>query len=259
VHLQPIDAGAYTVYIRPVNARLLIRRIVILGGLFLAGVLVFNYIVMPSLVHQRGAVIVPDLRNASEAEATQSLSRLGLSMRIERSEYDTQVPAGFIVSQSPRASDSLKPGRSVAVVVSLGTRVRLVPEIRGMTLRQSRSVLEHSGLEVGRVARVLHTGDGRERVVATRPPVGDEVREGESIDMVISAPGAANTYLMPDLSAQDLFFVREHLEGLGFRIASVRYEPREGVFPNTIIDQRPRAGDRIREGESIELVASSSR
>jgi beta-lactam-binding protein with PASTA domain len=109
------------------------------------------------------------------------------------------------------------------------------------------------------VAKVLHAGEAREHVVATRPPVGDEVREGEAVDVVVSAPGAARAYLMPDLTAGDLFFVRERLERLGFRVASVRYETREGVYPNTIVDQRPRAGARIREGESIELVASSSR
>jgi beta-lactam-binding protein with PASTA domain len=75
----------------------------------------------------------------------------------------------------------------------------------------------------------------------------------------VSVVGAAPSYLMPDLTAQDLFFARERLERSGFRVGSVRYEAREGVFPNTVIDQRPRPGMRIREGESIELVASSSR
>ena len=257
--LRPIDADARRVYIGRVSARAILQRVVVLAGLFLAGVLVFNYLVMPMLVRQRSVVIVPDLRNASQAEAGQTLSRLGLTLRVDRSDYDPQVPAGFIVSQSPRANENLKPGRSVAVVVSLGTRTRLIPEIRGMTLRQTRSVLEQSGLEVGRVARVQHTGDARERVVATRPPVGDEAHEGEAVDVVISAPGAATTYLMPDLSTQDVFFVRSRLERLGFRIAAVRYEARDGVFPNTIIGQKPLAGERIREGESIELVASSSR
>jgi len=173
--------------------------------------------------------------------------------------YDAQVPAGFILAQNPEANENLKPGRSVVVVVSLGTRVRMVPDVRGMTLRQARNHLQTDGLDVGRTARVLHAGDAREHVLATSPPVGDELHEGESVDLVVSAPGGATVYLMPDLTAQDLFFVREKLERRGFRVASVRYEDREGVYPNTIIDQRPRSGERIREGESIELVASSSR
>lgn len=241
------------------DARRVLVRTSILIGLFLAGIIVFNYIIMPMLVGQRTAVIVPDLKNASEAEAKQNLSRLGLSIRVDRSDYDSQVPAGFILSQTPKASETLKPGRSVAVVVSLGTRTRIVPELRGMTSRQGRHVLQVEGLDVGRMARVQHHGDARERVIATSPPVGDELHEGESVDIVVSTPGAATLFLMPDLSGQDLFFVRDRLEKSGFRVATVRYEDREGVFPNTIVDQRPRAGERIREGESIELVASSSR
>ncbi|HEX6791329.1 MAG TPA: PASTA domain-containing protein [Candidatus Krumholzibacteria bacterium] len=241
------------------NFRRVGERILIVVGLFLLGIFAFNYLLMPMLVHQRGAVIVPDLRNSSEAEARKTLSGLGLAMRVERSDYDSQVPVGFILSQRPDANENLKPGRSVEVVVSLGTRIRMVPDIRGMTSRQARNHLETDGLEVGRAARVLHSDNGRERVIATSPPVGDEVHEGEKVDFVVSAPGGAPVYIMPDLTSQDLFFVREKLEKRGFRVASVRYEDRDGVYPNTIIDQRPRAGERIREGESIDLVASGSR
>jgi serine/threonine-protein kinase len=247
------------VYIERVKIGRLLRGVIVTAGLFFAGVIVFNYVIMPRLVHQRGSVIVPDLRNTSEKEAAQTLSRLGLVLRVARTEHDPQVPAGFVVSQRPPANESLKPGRSVEVVVSLGTRSHPVPEVRGMTSRQSRSVLEHAGLSVGRVAKVLHAGSDRERVVATSPAVGDEVSEGKAVDLVVSAPGAARTFLMPDLSAGDLFVARERLERQGFRVASVRYEARPGVFPNTIIGQRPRPGARIREGESVELVASSSR
>ena len=241
------------------GARRFLKRLAVLAGLFFAGILLFNKVLMPALVKQGSVVIVPDLRNISEAEAKSTLSRLGLQLRVDRSDYDSQAPVGFILSQQPEANESLKPGRSVAVVVSLGTRVRMVPDLRGMSARQARNLLQSEGLDVGRVAGVLHTGDNRERVVATSPPVGDEVHEGELVDIVVSAPGGANVFLMPDLTSQDLFFVREKLEKLGFRISSVRYEDREGVYPNTIIDQSPAPGEQIREGESIELVASSSR
>ena len=125
------------VYIRFVNARRVLVRTFVLAGLFVAGIVLFNSVLMPMLVGQRSVVIVPDLRNSSEAEAKDTLARLGLLLRVERSDYDTQVPAGFILSQSPQANENLKPGRSVVVVVSLGTRVRMVPDLRGMTQRQA--------------------------------------------------------------------------------------------------------------------------
>ncbi|HEU4364045.1 MAG TPA: hypothetical protein VFT13_01135, partial [Candidatus Krumholzibacteria bacterium] len=74
------------------NARRVLTRLIILGALFTAGILVFNFVVMPMLVHQSGAVIVPDLRNSSEAQATQALSRLGLKLSVGRSEHNSQIP-----------------------------------------------------------------------------------------------------------------------------------------------------------------------
>lgn len=241
------------------DARRTLKRLAILAGLFFAGIFMFNKVLMPALVKQGAVIIVPDLRNSSEKEARDALGKLGLAMRVERSDYDTQVPVGFVVSQQPEANENLKPGRSVGVVLSLGTRVRMVPDLRGMSARQARNLLQTNGLDVGRVARVQHIGDAREHVVATSPPVGDEVHEGEKVDIVISVPGGANVFLMPDLTQQDLFFVRQKLEKMGFRVASVRYEDRDGVYPNTVVDQTPEPGEQIREGESIELVASSSK
>jgi eukaryotic-like serine/threonine-protein kinase len=242
-----------------VDARRVLKRLAFLAGLFFAGIFLFNKVLMPALVRQGSVVIVPDLRNSSEKEARENLGKLGLAMRVERSDYDTQVPVGFVLSQQPAANENLKPGRSVEVVLSLGTRVRMVPDLRGMTQRQARNLLQSEGLDVGRVARVQHIGDAREHVVATSPQLGDELHEGEQVDIVISVPGGANVFIMPDLTQQDLFFVREKLEKMGFRVASVRYEDKDGVYPNTIIDQSPEPGEQIREGESIELVASSSR
>ncbi len=240
------------------NARVLLKRALILVGLFAAGVLAFNFIAMPMLVHQRGAVIVPDLRNSSEAQATQSLRRLGLHVKVGRSETDPQVPEGFVVSQSPRANESLKEGRTVTIVTSLGPRTERVPDVTKQTLRQARGVIEHAGLTIGRVSRVKRGREQRDAVLAMNPPAGEELREGETVDLVVAVAGGGATYLMPDLRNQDLFFVRDRLEKLGVRVSSVRYEAQAGVFPNTIIDQRPKPGARIREGESIELVASAS-
>ena len=146
------------------------------------------------------------------------------------------------------------------VVVSLGTRTRMVPDVNGMTLRQARNRLQTDGLDVGRMARVLHAG----RRARTRDRI-QSARGRRSARGRIRSTWSCRRRAAPPCSscrtftAQDLFFVREKLERRGFRVASVRYEDREGVYPNTIIDQRPRAGERIREGESIELVASSSR
>jgi beta-lactam-binding protein with PASTA domain len=229
-----------------------------LAGIFVLGVLLFNFVIMPMLIHQRDTVIVPDLRNTSEAQARNELGKLGLNMRVQRSENHAEIPEGFVIEQRPPANESIKEGRTVEVVLSLGARTEVVPELKGMSLRQGRILLTRHNLRVGHVARVHTVGGARETVLATTPSAGKELVEGSVVDMVVAVGGQKQRYLMPDLTGGDLLFVREKLRSMGFRIGGVRYETRRDVYPNTIIDQAPRAGSLIKEGDSIELVAASS-
>lgn len=232
--------------------------VVSLAGIFFLGVLLFNYLIMPMLIHQRGSVIVPDLRNMSEAQATRELQRCSLNIRVSREEHNPEIPDGYVISQMPRANESIKEDRTVEVVLSLGARTEVVPELRGMSLRQGRILLGRHNLRVGRVARVHTFGDARETVLATTPSVGEELVENSVVDIVVAVGGQKREYLMPDLTGQDMLFIRERLRDMGFRISGVRYETRQDVFPNTIIGQSPRPGTLIRQGDSIELVAAST-
>ena len=227
-------------------------------GVFVLGAALMNFVVMPLLIHQRGTVIVPDVRQMSEKQAEKFLSRTSLKMELERRDHHPDVPEGFIISQRPRANDTIKEGRTVAVVVSLGARTLTVPDIKGQSLRQGELSLSGGRLRAGRVARVLEESDVRERVVSCSPSPGAAVVEGTAVDILVGIGGKPKRYLMPDLAGQDLLFVKEILEKRGFRVSGVRYESRKDVYPNTVVDQTPRPGAMIREGDSIELVAAGS-
>jgi beta-lactam-binding protein with PASTA domain len=227
-------------------------------GIFLLGFVLFNYFLMPLFIHQHNTVRVPDLRALSEKHAVKELSDLSLDYSIARREHNEEVPDGFVISQSPRADESVKEGRTVLLVMSLGAKMQRVPDIGGLSLRQSRIVLARNQFKIGRVSKMIQVGDTREMVIATAPGPGIELMEGETVDILVSVGGRKPSYLMPDFSGQDLLFIRDKLEQMGFRVASVRYEYRDDVYPNTIIDQSPRSGIQIREGDSIELVAATT-
>ena len=144
------------------------------------------------------------------------------------------------------------------MAVSLGPRTQRVPDLKDMTLRQGRLLLTRQKLQTGRIARVVREGGMREEILACSPGPGSEVTEGAEVNLLVSVGGRPKRYLMPDLEGQDLLFIREKLENSGFRVNNVRYEPRRDTFPNTIIDQSPKPGVMIREGDSIELVAAGS-
>lgn len=227
-------------------------------GVFVLGAAIMNFVVMPLFIHQRGAVVVPDVRRMSEQQANQTLGRASLNMHVERRDHDPEVPAGFVVTQRPRPDETVKEGRTVSVVVSEGARSIRVPDIKGQSLRQGELTLGAQRLRAGRVSRVLEEAGERERILACSPAPGSEVIENAAVDILVGVGGRPLQYMMPDLSGRDLLFVKDRLEKRGFRVTHVRYESKKGVYPNTIIDQSPKAGVLIREGDSIELVAAGS-
>jgi eukaryotic-like serine/threonine-protein kinase len=232
--------------------------VVSLAAVFFLGVLLFNFVLMPMLIHQRGAVIVPDLHSLSEAQADRQLSQLSLNIRIVRSEYHPEIPKGYVISQTPRANESIKEGRTVEVVISQGARTQIVPDLKGLSLRQGRIMLRRNNLRIGQIARIHTVGEARETVLATTPGAGEELVEGSPVDIAVAVGGQKQRYLMPDLAGRDLLFIREKLRNMGFRVSGVRYENHPDIFPNTIVGQSPVPGSMIREGDSIELVAASS-
>jgi serine/threonine-protein kinase len=232
--------------------------LLVILGVFVLGALLMNFVVMPMVIHKRHAVIVPDVRGMSEQQAQRFLERVSLRLDVDRSEYDTEVPEGYVLSQRPRANDSIKQGRNVKVVMSLGPKTQRVPDLKGLSLRQGRLLLNRQKLRTGRVARILHEYDLRETVLACSPQPGKEITEEAVVDLLVSAGGRPKRFIMPDLSGQDLLFIKKKLEYSGFRISTVRYSTQRDVYPNTIIGQVPEPGSMIREGDSIELVAAGS-
>ncbi|MFH1755779.1 MAG: PASTA domain-containing protein [Candidatus Latescibacterota bacterium] len=232
--------------------------LVVCIGAFLLGVLVFNFVFMPLLVHQRNMVLVPELSGMSSTQAEKFTERLSLRFHVDREINSGEVPPGYVISQTPRAGDSIKEGRTVSVVLSVGPKKVAVPDLKGLSLRQSRIVLTRHNLRVGRVSKVLIESDVKETVIASFPSIARELNEGAAVDLVIGAGGRKARYLVPDLIGQDLLFVKDKLLNHGFRVGGIRYEHRPDTYPNTIIGQSPAAGTQIREGDSIELVAAGT-
>lgn len=240
------------------NLRAIGLTLLFTAAAFVVGALAMNFVVMPLLIHQHDNVIVPDVRGMSEQQAVEFFERLQLKVRVDRRQHEADVPDGYVISQRPRPNDTVKQGRTVSITLSLGPKTQRVPDLKGLSLRQGRLLLTRQKLQTGRIARVMREGSSRETVLACSPSPSEEVKEGAEISLLVGVGGRPKRYIMPDLHGQDLLFIKEKLEKSGFRVGSIRYEPRRDVYPNTIIDQTPVPGVMIREGDSIELVAAGT-
>lgn len=230
-----------------------LRTALFLLGLAVAafgtGLAVFNGLIMPQLVHGRGEARVPDLATLSEAQAEQALRTVGLKLSRAGERFDPAVPRGLVLQQDPAPQTVVRTGRRVSVVVSLGEEFSSVPRLFGSSVRAARILIERSGLTVGGITRAPSDEVGEELVAGTDPPAETVLPRATPVSLLVSAGGAIESYVMPELLGRDLGAVRHQLEALGFRVVSPAGTGARGM----VLLQDPAPGTRVDRGTVITL------
>lgn len=235
------------------------RFLLLVGGVvacFSVGLVAFNYLVMPRLIHHNVVVTVPDLRGRTVAEARAEMGRLGLQVVEEKQLPDMVVPPGRIARQSPRADSPIRSGRRITVNVSSGPPTVEVPTVTGLSRRQAEMTLANGSLRSGRLLH-LRRGDATvPTVIYQNPPAGTRALREQPVDLVVAEPAMPPAYCMPDLRGASVLRARGVIEAAGCVAASVTYERRPGMAPSVVVGQEPPPGSRILQGATVELVAS---
>lgn len=215
-----------------------------------------NFLVLPSLVHSNKVVAVPDLRGASPQAAADLLRPLNLDVQVTRTAAHATMGAGLILEQVPAPQAGIRSGRLVKVVVSSGPATTAVPDLVGLSERQAGITLERDSFRRGRIVRMQRPGLGEPQVAGQEPQPGTRLLRDATISLVVADPAPRTQFLMPDLRGRPLPVARQAIDAAGLVLGRVESERRGGAA-NVIIEQRPPAGRRIAQGETVDLVASS--
>ncbi len=228
-----------------------------LGLVFVLGVLTFNFMIMPRLVHRHHEVRVPMLAGQDFADALETADALGLILETVHTDAHPTISVGGILDQAPLSGTMIRQGRRIAVVVSRGPAAGPVPDVLNLSQRQAEATLQRESYRLGNVYRLRDPSVVITDVAWQSPAAGTPLRKGERVDLVLGVPAAAVALLMPDLRGRSLFAVRASVEGAGCLVSQVKYRRENRLAPNTILEQRPAPGARILKGAPIELVAST--
>jgi len=238
-----------------------VRRLQALGAMaglaiaaFVVGLLVFNDIVMPRLVHRVNEQRVPDLANLSFAQAEKALAARGLALTRAGERFDPAVPRGFVLSQDPPAETPLRDVRRVTVVVSLGEEYSSVPELFGESIRTAAYLLSRAGLRIGGITHAPSEAVGDGLIAATDPPAETVLARDTPIALLVSTGGAEESFVMPELLGHEIGGVKRQLEAYGLRVFTPPAAPSIG----TIVFQEPAPGSRITRQTQV-LVQATGR
>lgn len=93
-------------------------------------------------------VTVPNVVGLSLNDATGRLEQTSLRLRIGRREANDRQPEGSVLETFPGAGSTVREDSQIVAVVSAGSKFVDVPDLRGRTVEDAKSLLSKVGLEV---------------------------------------------------------------------------------------------------------------
>ena len=197
-------------------------------------------------------VAVPDLVNmVSEDAAKTALEDIKLSLG-KVTTKDSLQPAGTVISQSPKAGDSVTAQTPIDIVVSTGKVT--VPSLQDLDATAAQALLEKKQLLLGATTK-QDSSKPEGTIIGQSPQAGKSVVSGTRIDIVVSS-GKVTVPDLINLATQNA--ARLALESAHLTLGAVT-ERDSGKSAGTVVGQSLAAGKSAVAGTAVDIVISSGK
>lgn len=169
----------------------------------IAGVLIANYIVMPSMISYGKEIVVPDVTGMAANEARNELEPMGLDLRIVEEKYSDSVDMGYIISQNPLPNARVKFNKSIEVSVSKGIESQVIPSVRNMYAKDAVDLLIKEGFIVNDTVEDFAEEIDKGMVINTDPPSGTIYSKGKPITLILSIGKKENYSVLPKFTGMN--------------------------------------------------------
>ncbi len=217
-----------------------------------------NQIIMPIITRHGSEFSLPNIIGMTIAQAEPVLMEADLPLEVTSEEYHPDKPTGTILSQFPVGGTTVKSGRIIKVVTSLGQKAVAVPDLRGFSIRQARLNLEAAGFTLGDIEWTSTDSLPEKVVVFSYPGSGTMIPYGSQVNLMVNQGPYQRTVFVPRLIGLSLEEARAKLEDKGLMVGLVSNVINENYLPETVLEQSEDAGSELLPGEEVDLVVSST-
>jgi serine/threonine-protein kinase len=218
-------------------------------------VIILDLALLPSLIHNREVVKVPDVVGRDVKDAINLMEDAGLVVAKINELSSDKVPQGYVISQIPRANMEVKKERSVYLTVSKGQETVEAPYLVGMPLRTARVNLTNKGLSVGNVEYVFNDTYGVDTVISQSVSYPNKVSYGSSINLIVSK-GPENLVKVPNFIGSNYDEAVKIINEIGLSVGNISFEKHHTYIENTVINQKPEPGSTLKKLDKIDLIIS---
>ncbi len=197
-------------------------------------------------------VVVPDLRNQTEASAVSQLDEVGTHANTSE-DYSATVAKGKVIATDPKAGESVRRYQGVNLVISRGPRMVSVPNLNGLDRKAAQAQLEEANLKLGKVTE-RHNEAKAGKIIEQSEEFGSSIAEASKVDVVVSS-GPAPVEI-PRVQGRNESDAKDLLEAAGFTVVVGEAEFSDTYEEGAVIRTSPNGGEKVERGSEIEMVVS---
>ena len=167
--------------------------------------------------------------------------------------FSETIPLGVIVSTDPEPGSGINPTGVISANISQGPERYLVPDVAGMTPQAAAAAITAANLALGGRSESFDDKIAPGQVAKTSPKIGNELKPGERVDLVISK--GPKPIEIPNVVGQKIKAANANLSDLGLEVDRSNVFS-ETVKNNTVISIKPKVGNTVASGSTVKLLVS---
>jgi serine/threonine-protein kinase len=221
-------------------------------------VIIANWVIMPIIAGRLTKTLpVPNVVDMSADEAENVLKSAGLNAKwAKEGRYSGEIAANNVLIQMPAAGRTVKENRTIFLTLSKGRQEVVIPDMRGVSLRQAEISLQRLELVLGSKIEGAHAAIPKGVVIRTEPDAGKKVRIGSQVDIIISSGNSSAKILLPNLREMSLNRATAIIDSLGLKLGEISTIQLEDKLPNTVLDLNPKPGEYLEAETEINLTVA---
>lgn len=202
----------------------------------------------------RSVIQTPPIIGKTLPEAAFILSKHNLNMRMITQQEDPDIPAGTIISQTPRAHSAIKPQQTIFFVLSKKPAQPRIPNVQGTTIDQYSKTLHD--LKIRYRTFPVQSDKPEGTCLAQIPTAGNEIPTSGALLYIASSE--SDTLLFPSCKGKTIAETKQFFDK--YNIPVTVYHTHEPSDYHTcdrcvVFEQKPLAGSFIslKEPFSVQL------
>lgn len=219
--------------------------------------LLFFFIFLPWRTNHGESITVPDLKGLTMNEVEDLLDDKNLLYAISDCTFVVNATPLTIFSQYPKPNATIKEGRKIYLtIVSDNAPMVTLPDVLNRSFESGKNQVASVGFIVDKPEYIPALEENtilKIKANGTEVTPGQKLQKGSKITLVVGDGYGNQSVVIPDFVGMPFEEVEVLISGSGLNIGNIMYENDPAAPANTVLKQRPQAGNKLRMGDVVDI------